>query len=109
MTNVAENLEAKFDEAMRDTYRVASEHGYRPGYFLQMIEAHGGVGTAKRLLAKPEYQSGLTDLWERSLLGISAEALVLQERWQSLFSDDERRSAHERLKAHGYEVEVDEN
>ena len=98
-----ENLEAEFDEAMRDTYRRASEHGYRPTYFLQMIETHGGVGAAKRLLATPEHQSGLTRLWELDLLSISAEALVLQERWQSLFTDDERRKARERLKAHGYE------
>ena len=105
---MAENIEAKFDEAMRDTYRVASEHGYRPLYFLQMIETHGGVRTAKRLLATFEYQSGLTELWERSLLCISAEALVLQERWQSLFTDDERRVARERLNAHGYDVVVGE-
>ena len=68
-----------------------------------MIEAHGGVSTAKRLLATPEFQSGLTELWERSLLGISAEALVLQERWQPLFTDEERREACERLSSYGYD------
>ena len=100
---MSENLEAEFDEEMRDTYRRASEHGYRPTYFLQMIEAHGGVGAAKRLFATRDHQSGLTKLWELGLLSISAEAFVLQERWQSLFTDDERRTARERLSSYGYE------
>lgn len=100
---MAKNLEAQFDEAMRDTYRRASEHGYRPTYFLQMVEIHGGVGTAKRLLKAPEQQYGLTRLWQLGLLEISAEALVLQERWQSLFSDEERRIAREGLSSYGYE------
>ena len=78
-------------------------------YFLQMIETHGGVGTAKRLLKASKQQYGLTRLWNLGLLGISAEALVLQECWQPLFTDDERRVARERLKAHGYEAEVGEN
>jgi hypothetical protein len=105
---MGEKLEAEFDEAMRDTCRRATEHGYRPTYFLQMIETHGGVGAAKRLLKASEQQYGLTRLWNLGLLGISAEALVLQERWQSLFTDEERRAARERLKAHGYDVEVGE-
>ena len=100
---MAENIEAKFDEAMRDTYRVASEHGYRPSYFLQMIETHGGVRTAKRLLKASKQQYGLTRLWNLGLLGISAEALVLQERWQPLFTDEERREACERLRSYGYD------
>ena len=105
---MAENLVAEFHEAMLDTYRQALEHGYPARYFLRMVNERGGVGAAKRLLATPEHQSGLTELWKRSLLGISAEALVLQERWQSLFTDEERRAARERLKAHGYDVEVGE-
>ena len=100
---MGEKLEAEFDETMRDTYRRASEHGYRPTYFLQMIEAHGGVGTAKRLLKAPEKQYGLTRLWNLGLLSISAEALVLRERWQSLFTDGERRTARERLRSFEYE------
>lgn len=97
------NLKAGFHEAMLDTYRRAAEHGYRATYFLQMVYEYGGVRTAKRLLATPEHQSGLTELWQLGLLGISAEALVLQERWETLFTDDERRKACERLKAHGYD------
>ena len=100
---MAKNLESEFDEAMRDTYRRASEHGYNPSVFLGMINQHGGVGTAKRLLASRSYQSGLIRLRNLGLLNISSESLVLQEHWEPLFTDEERQIARERLSSHGYE------
>ena len=36
-------------------------------------------------------------------MDISMEALVVQERWQPLFSDAERQAARDRLSAYGYD------
>ena len=69
-----------------------------------MVQQHGGVAAAKRLLFSPVAQSGLTKLWERERLDISMEALVVQERWKPLFSDAERQTARERLQAFGYQL-----
>ncbi len=96
------NLEGEFHEAMLNIYHAAAELGYRPTYFLRMVNEHGGLGAAKRLLSATETQEGLTKLWELGRLDISVEALVLDERWESLFSDDERRKALERLESYGY-------
>lgn len=44
-------MQREFDEAMRETYRVAHQHGYRASRFLQLIESHGvGLPAAKYLL-----------------------------------------------------------
>ncbi len=76
---------------------------YHPVRFLRMIHEHGGVATATRLLKTPEPQEGLATLWELERLDISMEALVVQERWQPLFSDAERQAARDRLSAYGYD------
>ena len=96
-------FEAEFHEAMVNIYHAAASLGYRPTYFLRMVSEHGGVTAAKRLLRTTEHQSGLTRLYELGRLDISAEALVLQERWKVLFSNEERRQARERLRDYGYD------
>ena len=100
---MTDNLEAEFEEAMRNTYAETSRLGYRPTYFLGMVESLGGVGAAKRLLSTPVAQPGLARLWELGRLDISAEALVLSKRWRELFTDAERQEARERLRAYGYD------
>ena len=100
---MTKNLEAEFEEAMRNTYAKASRLGYRPTYFLGMVEDLGGVGTAKRLLRTSVAQPGLARLWELGRLDISAEALVLNEQWHELFTDAERQEARERLAAYRYD------
>ena len=90
---MTERLEAEFDQAMVNIYHTAASLGYRPTYFLRMVSEHGGVIAAKRLLRAAEHQSGLTRLYELDRLDISAEALVLQERWKTLFTDEERQTA----------------
>lgn len=99
---MTKDLERQFHEEMVGIYRAAVEIGYRATRFLQMVIDHGGLEAAKRLLRAPEEHSGLTRLWELGRLDISVEALVLQERWDTLFSDEERQKARDRLKAHGY-------
>jgi len=45
------SLESEFEDALRGTYEAARKRGYVATYFLQMLAEHGGVETAKRLLA----------------------------------------------------------
>jgi hypothetical protein len=97
----AKGLEGEFHQVMLNIYAAAAELGYRPTDFLRMVREHGGVETARRLLRAAEAQAGLTTLWKLGRLDISMEALVVQERWEPLFSDEERQVARERLKAYG--------
>ncbi len=86
-------LESEFHQAMKTTCEEGVKRGYYPTYFMQMLETYGGVETAKRLLAKHEIQRGLMRLYALDLLDSSMEAFVIQERFQSLFSDEERVEA----------------
>ncbi len=95
-------IEDEFHRAMIAVYETAKDHDYFATYFKQMLDEHGGVQTAKRLLAKAEAQQGLTRLWELNLLDHSMEALVIQERFQPLFTDEEITEARRRLEELGY-------
>ena len=91
-------LESKFEGAMHDIYRSADkECNYRPTYFLRMLNDHGGLDTAKGLLAKPEVSEGFTKLALLQRLDLSVEALALQPEWKTLFTDAERTIARRRL------------
>ena len=96
------NLEVEFTAALQGTYEAARARGYIATYFLQMLEELGGLETAKRLLAVSEPQTGLYKLWELHLLDESMEAVVLQERFRSLFTQAEINESRRRLDELGY-------
>ena len=95
-------LDDEFTTALRRTCELQRERGYVPTVFMQMIEDHGGVETAKRLLAVTEPQLGLYRLWELHMLTESMEAIVLQDRFSVLFTETEKAMAHRRLDELGY-------
>jgi hypothetical protein len=95
-------LEKAFEDAMLDTAEVSRRYNYNPTYFVQMVHEHGGVGTAKRLLANSAPQTGLFRLQELDRLDISMEAIVLQKQFQSLFTEEELAEARRRLEALNY-------
>ena len=96
------DLENQLHHAMIGVADFANQHhfGIR---FRQMIEEWGAVVTAKRLLAKRDIQTGLMRLWEMHALSKSMEALVVQERFQSLFTEVEIAEARRRLEELGFE------
>ena len=95
-------LVGAFDQEMMQVYVRAKQAGYVATRFHQMLIEHGGVETARRLL--PQMSDGFTELWQRNRLDLTVEALVLQPRWASLFSENERRMARDRLKGCGWEI-----
>ena len=95
-------LEDEFHRAMVGVYEVAKDHDYFATYFKRMLDEHKGVETARRLLARQEIQAGLMKLWELKLLDHSVEALVIQERFRPLFTEDEVQEARRRLEELGY-------
>ncbi len=97
------SLEAEFEKAMWGTYEAARKRGYVATYFLQMLEDHGGVETAKRLLAKGEPQTGLFELWKLGILHESIEAVLCDNtKYHSLFTTEEIAEAHRRLEELNY-------
>lgn len=79
---------------------------YDPRLFQRMIAQHGGVGTARRLLAGPRHTSyGFEKLWELRELERSMEFAVLLPWFRSLFTLDEQDEAKRRLLLHDFPVE----
>jgi hypothetical protein len=95
--------ERRFNEAMLDIYRRAkADAGYTAMRFLSMVVERGGLETARYLLHAAKVSEGYTALWERGRLDLTVEAMILNAEWQSLFSDDERRIAVDRLRDYKY-------
>jgi Ni2+-binding GTPase involved in maturation of urease and hydrogenase/very-short-patch-repair endonuclease len=97
------DLASEFDREMRRLYeRALHEAGYKATRFLSMLSEHGGVATARQLLAAGSVSGGFTELWERRRLDLTVEALVLQSRFEPLFRDSEREAARHRLSSYGF-------
>jgi hypothetical protein len=98
------DLETDFDLAMLEIYRRAkTEAGYNATRYLQMLQEHRGLGTARILLHAPKPSDGYTALWERQRLDLTVEALIIEDRWHGLFSDEERAIARKRLQDYEYD------
>jgi hypothetical protein len=97
-------IELQFHEAMLDIYRRAkSEAKYNAIRFLQMVTDHGGVRTARMLINSTNVSEGYTALWERGRLDLTVEAMILDnEKFQSLFTEDELAICRKRLKQYEF-------
>jgi hypothetical protein len=66
-----------------------------------MLQDHGGLGTAQRLLSAGQISYGFASLWEAGRLDLTVEYLVLEPQWHALLTAQELDVARERLLAHG--------
>jgi hypothetical protein len=94
----------EFDEAMHGIYhRALSEAGYKASIFLNMLFAHRGVETARRLIHSPNVSDGYTALWERKRLDLTVEALIYDnDKWHPLFTPEELAICRKRLRQYEY-------
>ena len=100
-------LKDQFHQDMVSIYETAKkELKYNASYFIQMVAEYGGVKTAQKLLAMPEPSSGFTVLWDYERLDLSVEALVLRDEYDSLFTNEERTIARNRLEQYGYKFKA---
>ena len=96
-------LSSEFEQELRRIHGIwRTELRYNATRFIQMINAQGGLDTARILLANQNDSKGLARLWEENRLDISMEATVLQEPWNNLFTEEQLNIAKSRLNALGY-------
>lgn len=102
-------LEERFDSAMMDIYRRAkSEANYTATRYFQMLAEHRGLETARILLHATTVSEGYTALWERGRLDLTVEALINDHpEYHSLFTDEERSIARQRLLQYKYSPVID--
>jgi hypothetical protein len=99
---MGKGTEQEFKEAMLNTYYESVKLGYKPTYFLRMVQELGAIQAAKQLIHVPKFSTGFTKLWELKRLDLSVEALVIQPHWQEWFSDADRKAARDKLAKLGY-------
>jgi hypothetical protein len=91
------NLERLFAQALHDIYAKCHKLGYRPTGMMEMMEKIGAIPTAKQLLASPPSE-GFARLAMLGRLDLSIESLILEDRWSTVFTDAERKTAQQRLR-----------
>jgi hypothetical protein len=95
------SLEDDLRAALIEVYEeVGKELGYWARYFLRDIKRKGARATAKQLLRVEPHgleSKGLRALREAGRLALSAEAVVLERRFHSLFTNAELAEAGRRL------------
>lgn len=90
-------LAEKFESRLRHSVEVSCSIGYVPTAFMQMLDRHGGHGTAKRLIAASEIQKGMKEMAIRGRLDITMEQIMLEPEFAPLFTEEELAAAQWRL------------
>ena len=99
-------LESKFHQEMLSIYkRAKSECNYNATRFLRMLSEYGGLRTAKILLHSKSVSEGFTELWKCKRLDLTVEAHILNTKWDTLFSVEEKKIAEKRLSDLGYSID----
>ena len=98
----------EFTGAMIEIYRrVDKETGYRPTFFLNMVNAEGGYQTAFSLVHGSRASDGFLALLELKRLDLTMEAVILLPQWHDIFTDEDRIVAYNRLIQNGYAIPAD--
>lgn len=101
---MGDELNARFELAMRDIYRRARlEAHYNATRYLQMLDQNGDVETAHILINAPTVSDGYTALWERRRLDLTVEALIWDNpEYQEMFTANELKIIRMRLVDYEY-------
>ena len=91
-----------FGQAMGEIYRRAKvEEGHNASRFLRMLGEHGPVETARRLIHGNQPSEGFNTLTLKRRWDLTVEMHVLDPRFETLFTDDEREHCRDRLLTYG--------
>jgi len=91
-------MEQKFAAAWASSRAAATMMGIR----MRPVEEANAVKNAKRILAGTRLSDGFNELAQKGQLKLSLEALVIDKRFTSLFTDEEANEALSRLLEAGY-------
>ena len=99
-----EKLKKEFNNEVLQSVEDSKKIGYVPTRFIQMLQQsdNNAYEVVQRLVTK-EATSGLEKLWEQGRLDLSVEAIIVQPRYQELFSDEIIKICKRKLKQFGYE------
>lgn len=93
-------MEEKFGNALLEAVRECKrlKPPYNPTRFLQMLNEHGAVETAKILLSSHDgWQEGFATLILKDRIDLTMESHVVKEQYKALFTKEEIEEAQRRL------------
>ncbi len=103
-------LENELETLVLWSCQECHKFGYPPTIFEKMIRKYRAVKAIEKVIDKPEPTHGFDRLKKEGRLDLSAEALILERpKFHKLFTDDLLKIASERLKEHGYKLEIKNN
>jgi hypothetical protein len=89
--------EAEFATRVQEALAEARDLRYYPTRFEQMLAELGAVNLAKKLVISGELQDGLKKMSKLGRKDLTIEAMVLEPRFATLFTKDEKQAAQWRL------------
>ena len=89
--------EREFTIACQNAMAECRKIGYNPSIWARMVNEHGAVVTARKLITSGDMQAGLLRLISLGRIDLTIEHAVLDEHWRDLFTDEERDLARWRL------------
>ncbi|MCL6579976.1 MAG: hypothetical protein K6T73_11480, partial [Candidatus Bathyarchaeota archaeon] len=96
---IEKELEQEF---LKASFLCKNRYKYNPTRFLQMLERGGPIKTAVGLVMAPTYHEGFTKLWQLGRLDLTVEAIILQEPYNQLLSQEILNTARSKLEKIGY-------
>jgi hypothetical protein len=90
-------LESEFSSRLRDSIRQSHDLGYHPTRFEQMLDEQGALGLARKLIKSGEIQDGFKAVIKLGRRDLTMESIMLEPKFQSLFSAGELEAATWRL------------
>jgi hypothetical protein len=92
------DLERRFETRVDAAIREMANIGYVPRVFMKMRDHYGTVAAIQRLLRGDVVQYGFIHLWEHNRSDLSMERIINEAEWQTLFTEEDRRIAVDRLR-----------
>jgi hypothetical protein len=91
-----------FEKRINNAIREMIGLGYKPTILMSMIVQDGTVNAVKKLINSKKVSDGFTKLWELQRLDLSMENIIQEPEWATLFTDDDRKMAKERLRDYNF-------
>ncbi len=92
-----ELVENNFNDRIMNFIRhVIADCKYAPNQYIERVRELGGARAAKQLLSEPPSDDSV-DICARGRPDLTIEAIVLNEEWKTLFSEELRAEAARRL------------
>ena len=98
-----EQLKKLFHQEIIDLYKkIIKSVKYKPTRLMDYINKYGGYEAAVKYISTESNVQDFAVLWEKERLDLSVEALITNEKFRSLFSEDILSFCDRKLKEYSY-------